>query len=98
MKPERFEQVDQILQAALERDRSEREAFLDEACAGDMVLRSEVEALISSDEEAGSFIETPAFELAAEMMAGEQSKIVAGQAIGHYKVAARLGSGGMGDV
>ena len=98
MKPERFEQVDQILQAALERDRSEREAFLDEACAGDMVLRSEVEALISSDEEAGSFIETPAFELAAEMMAGEQSKIVAGQAIGPYQVAARLGSGGMGDV
>ena len=98
MKPERFEQVDQILQAALDRDRSEREAFLDEACAGDTVLRSEVEALISSDEEAGSFIETPAFELAAEMMAGEQSKIAAGQAIGPYQVATSLGSGGMGDV
>ena len=98
MKPERFDKVDQILQGALERDRSEREAFLDEACAGDMVLRSEVEALISSDEGAGSFIETPAFELAAEMMAGEQSKIVAGQAIGPYQVAASLGSGGMGDV
>ena len=98
MKPERFEQVDQILQAALERDRSEREAFLDEACAGDTVLRSEVEALISSDEEAGSFIETPAFEVAAEMMAGEQSKIAAGQAIGPYQVVSSLGSGGMGDV
>jgi serine/threonine protein kinase/Tol biopolymer transport system component len=98
MKAERFEQVDQILQAALERDGSEREAFLDEACAGDTALRSKVEALISSDEEAGSFIETPAFEVAATMMAGEQSKIVAGQAIGPYQVASRLGSGGMGDV
>ena len=98
MKPERFDQVDQILQAALERDRPEREAFLDEACAGDTVLRSEVEALISSDEKAGSFIETPAFEVAAEIMAGEQSKIVAGQAIGPYRVASSLGAGGMGDV
>ena len=31
-------------------------------------------------------------------MAGDQSKIVAGQAIGPYQVISRLGSGGMGDV
>ena len=98
MKAERFEQVDEILQAALDRDPSEREAFLDEACAGDTVLRSEVEALISCDSEASSFIETPAFEVAAEMMADEQSKIAAGQAIGPYQMVSRLGSGGMGDV
>jgi hypothetical protein len=98
MEAKRFEQVDQILQAALERDGSEREAFLDEVCAGDTALRSKVEALISSDEEAGSFIETPAFEVAAEMMADEQSKIVAGQSIGPYEITSRLGSCGMGDV
>jgi hypothetical protein len=40
MKAERFEQVDKILQATLERDGLEREAFLDEACAGDTALRS----------------------------------------------------------
>ena len=98
MKAERFQKVDHILQAALERDPSEREAFLDEACAGDTDLRSQVEALISSDLEAGSFIETPAFEVAAEMIVSEQSKIASGQAIGPYQVASRLGSGGMGDV
>jgi len=98
MKAERFKQVDQILQAALDRDPLEREAFLDEACAGDTALRNKVEALISFDEEARSFIEKPAFEVAAEMMASEESKIVAGQAIGPYQIASRLGSGGMGDV
>ena len=59
---------------------------------------AEVEALISSDQEAGSFIERPAFEVVAAMMAAEHSKIEAGQVIGPYKVVSRLGSGGMGDV
>ena len=98
MKAERFKQVDQILQATLDRDPFEREAFLDESCGGDTILRGEVEALIAYDEKTSSFIERPAFEVAAEMMAGEQSEIVAGQAIGPYQIASRLGSGGMGDV
>jgi serine/threonine protein kinase/sugar lactone lactonase YvrE len=51
-----------------------------------------------SDEKASNFIETPAFEVAAKMVAAEQSKIAAGQAIGPYEIVARLGSGGMGDV
>jgi hypothetical protein len=98
MKAERFEQVDQIFQAALEHKPAERAAFLDKACAGDTELRSKVEALISSDEKASSFIERSAFEVAAEMIAGQQSKIAAGQGIGPYEVVSRLGSGGMGDV
>jgi serine/threonine protein kinase/sugar lactone lactonase YvrE len=98
MKAERFEQVDQILQAALDRDPSERDAFLNEACANDTELRSKVEELILSDEKASNFIETPAFEVAAKMVAAEQSKIGSGQAIGPYEIVARLGSGGMGDV
>jgi hypothetical protein len=38
MKPERWQQIDQILEAALERDRDEWAAFLDQACAGDEEL------------------------------------------------------------
>ena len=98
MKPDRFEQVDRIFQGALQCDSEEREAFLNSACGGDAELRSRVDALISSDQEAGSFIERPAFEVVAAMMAAEQPKIEAGQAIGPYQVISRLGSGGMGDV
>ena len=35
MTPERWRRIEQLCQAALERDRTLREAFLEEACAGD---------------------------------------------------------------
>jgi hypothetical protein len=57
MKPERWQQIDQVLEAALERDRNEWAAFLDQACAGDEELRREVESLLRAHEQAGSFIE-----------------------------------------
>jgi serine/threonine-protein kinase len=90
--------VDQIFQAAIEREPAERAAFLIKACGSDTQLRSKVEALISADEEAGSFIERPAVEMTVEMMASEQSQIVAGRDVGPYRLLSRLGSGGMGDV
>ncbi len=55
MKPERWQQIDQVLEAALERDSSERAAFLDQACAGDSELRQEVESLLAHDS-AESFV------------------------------------------
>jgi hypothetical protein len=39
MKPERFQQVEQIYNAALESKPDQREAFVREACAGDDSLR-----------------------------------------------------------
>ncbi len=54
MKPERWQQIDQVLEAALERDRNEWAAFLDQACAGDEELRREVESLLRAHEQAGS--------------------------------------------
>jgi serine/threonine-protein kinase len=50
MRPERWQQLDQLLGAALERPPAERAAFLAEACAGDEVLRQEVESLLRSEE------------------------------------------------
>src|SRR5262245_19095917 len=46
MTPERWRQVDQLLQAALSRPLAERAAFLAEACAGDEDLRREVSSLL----------------------------------------------------
>src|SRR5262249_40322359 len=51
---------ERIFAAALEKgDPTERAAYLDEACAGDPALRREVEALLQSHQEAGSFLEQP---------------------------------------
>jgi eukaryotic-like serine/threonine-protein kinase len=97
MTPERWLQLKQIFQSALERPPAERSAFLSQACAGDPALRSEVESLISSHDQAGDSIEIIAAEAATKMLSAEQSSIE-GKQIGHYQVLRRIGRGGMGEV
>src|SRR5215813_11508638 len=98
MKPERWRQIDQLLEAALERPPAERAAFLAVACAGDETLRREMESLLRSDEAVESIIEAPAVALAAEMLAENQASSLVGRRLGHYRVLAQLGAGGMGEV
>src|SRR5215510_4301167 len=98
MKPERWLQIDQLLEAAMEREPEERVAFIAVACADDESLRLEVESLLRSDEAAESFIEEPVVELVAEVIAEKPLPELAGQSISHYKILSRLGAGGMGEV
>src|SRR2546426_4045513 len=97
MNPERWQQIKSLLQSALERAPGERAAFLDEACAGTPSLRSQVESLIVSYEQAGGFIESPAIEVMANSL-GDQTDSLAGQSFGPYQINARIGTGGMGEV
>jgi hypothetical protein len=83
MTPERWQL--QIFQSAPERNPAERSALLDQACAGDVELRGEVESLISSHNQAGDSIEAMAMEAATEKFAEEQAPIV-GKQVGHYQV------------
>jgi tRNA A-37 threonylcarbamoyl transferase component Bud32 len=61
MTPERWQQITQVFDAALARNASSRNVFLDEACAADRDLRAEVDALLEGHRDAGSFGETPVF-------------------------------------
>jgi serine/threonine protein kinase len=97
MTPERWQKVKGIFQSALERAPGERSAFLLQACGGDEPLCKEVESLISSHEKDGSFIDSPAYEAAAGMLANDPESTV-GQKIGHYEILSTLGKGGMGEV
>ena len=98
MTPERWQQVKQIFQSAIERSPAERSAFVAHACAGDPALRSEVESLISSHNQAGDSIQAMAAEAATEMLSDDQAGRVIGKRIGRYEVMNLIGRGGMGEV
>ena len=98
MTPERWQRLKTLLQSALEREPAERAAFLKQACAGDHSLQKQVESLIVSYQQASGFIESPAFEMMADLLAQESAVSVVGQTLGHYKILERLGAGGMGEI
>src|SRR6266436_4871806 len=88
----------------------DRSAYLDEACAGDPVLRRSVEELLASSEESGAFLQEAApgaqrpSEPAAPPDAGATIRIAAapsekaGDRIGCYKLLQQIGEGGCGVV
>jgi hypothetical protein len=47
MTPERWRQIEEIFQAAVERDDAERDDYLNETCGDDADLRREVESLLA---------------------------------------------------
>ena len=98
MTSDRWEQIERTCQAALELEESQRAAFLDQACAGDAELRREVESLLQFDTRGDRFIEEPAVEVAAKMIAREKPESLIGQQIGSYQILSLLGTGGMGVV
>jgi serine/threonine protein kinase len=98
MTPERWQQVEEVLQAVLDRAPQERAAFLNEVCAGDEELQTEASSLVSAHDAALDFIEEPAMTQDARVILGDHKLKNAGREIGPYKIIDELGSGGMGEV
>src|SRR5262249_52551695 len=98
MKAERWQKVNDLFQSAADRAPDERMAFLKEACQGDQALWREVKSLIVLYERAEGFIESPAFEVAPELLTNDRAGALMGELIGHYRVELLIGIGGMGEV
>jgi serine/threonine protein kinase/tetratricopeptide (TPR) repeat protein len=102
MDPERWKQVDELLQSVLALPSNERDEVLHRACAGNDQVEREVRSLLQVHDKVGGFLETPAIDMAARAMARsesqEQSNSIVGQTVSHYRVLQVLGSGGMGVV
>ena len=89
MTPERWQQVRDVLERALELAPKQRSAFLDRACSSDSSLRQEVETLLASSPDVPpSFLQSSALRVT----------LASGSKLGPYEIVGPLGAGGMGEV
>jgi serine/threonine protein kinase len=111
MKPDRYRQIEGLFEQVLEQPPDARAAFLASACGGDPSLHAELVSLLSDHGRSGSFLEKPIVgdlspvlaRLHAAALAGTTSQATDAEAltpvqIGPYRIAERLGQGGMGTV
>ncbi|HTB15883.1 MAG TPA: serine/threonine-protein kinase [Bryobacteraceae bacterium] len=100
MTPERWAQIRQIFDGALERAPKDRAAYLRVVCARDDAMRQEVESLLASHDDASGFLAKPAADLGYTLhYSGDESgEYPAGFRAGPYQLEKRIGRGGMGSV
>ena len=104
MTPERWQQISQIFKSAISLDSEARRAYVAQKCGDDELLRSEVERLIASHQQASAenFIGGHAADdgaaLLSEEVENQKPALNKGQQFGSYLILDRLGAGGMGEV
>ncbi len=108
MQPERVEKIKSLLALALSKPPHEREAFLDQACAGDPALKRDVESYLRRGDKTDQFQfydaktvpnvnisqENPSSQVTAQITVDPRI----GKQFGKYLIRSRVAEGGMGIV
>ena len=101
MTPERWRQVEEIFQVALDLVPEERLRYLSVACADDTQLKRDVESLLSQYDSAGALLDEPVYgnaELNVFESFIEEKDPMLGRRLGSYRIEREIGRGGMGAV
>ena len=97
IRPEQWERLNSVFDAALERDPRDRPAFVAASCAGDDALRKQIERLLAAHDRADGFIDEPPAPATIPRLLGDDLPPVESQ-IGAYHLLHEIGHGGMGAV
>ncbi|HEX6718555.1 MAG TPA: protein kinase [Pyrinomonadaceae bacterium] len=101
MTPERWRQVEEIFQTALDLSPEDRPRYVSDVCAADTDLRRDVESLLSQYDSAGELLDAPVYgntEMSALESFVEDKDPMIGRRLGSYRIEREVGRGGMGAV
>lgn len=98
MSPEQFRKVRALFDEALQVAPDERQAWCEEACAGDASALAELQRLLARDANLQRTPTVPAAELVATALDASDRKRLSGMQVGRYTLVSELGQGGMGRV
>ncbi|HKF55557.1 MAG TPA: serine/threonine-protein kinase [Blastocatellia bacterium] len=98
MDPERWQLIRQVFHQAVELPAGERAGYVSRASGGDESLRTEIESLLASHDQAESFIESKDDQVETVAQSSNRAQEMIGRRVGPYKIVREIGRGGMGAV